>query len=33
VIFFLARPAGMGRGGGVVLVAAWLVFAAVQLVR
>ena len=32
-ILFLARPAGMGRGGGVVLVAAWLVFAAVQLVR
>jgi len=32
-ILFLARPAGMGRGGGVVLIATWLVFAVVQLVR
>jgi len=32
-IVLLARPAGMRRSGGVVLIAAWLVFAVVQLVR
>ena len=32
-VLLLARRAGMGRGGGVVLIAAWVAFAAVQLVR